>query len=365
MLVYFVLLIMIFFYGFFLYRFPKSKKIKIAFLVLVLGTCTLILGLRNDSVGEDTKHYIDVFEKSQYVSLSDIVSSTNFRTGYYTNEYGYTDTIENGFLLWCKFVHLFTNSGQVFTFLNAAISCFLFGKFIYDNAQKVFLPTLVFVCESMFMNLFNGQRQLMAVAIGLQAYTLLKKRRIKEAVIVLLFATFIHNIIIVMFVLVPIMMINMKSEKTFFRWAIALPVLSPLFIYLGQKIIISLFPRYTLYFSINYWQNTLGKSAILIMLELSGILVMYTYGFKVKYSSKIAVFVLLFICFELMGLRIAAIGRVGLCFRPFLMLYYNQILLYVRKRYRLLVEIAIITLLILFYYSYASNPVRLYSFFWE
>lgn len=50
------------------------------------------------------------------------------------------------------------------------------AKFVYENAHEhIFMGTYIYLCESLYMNSFNAMRQVLALAIAVQAYTVLKK----------------------------------------------------------------------------------------------------------------------------------------------------------------------------------------------
>ena len=84
-------------------------------------------------------------------------------------------SMEVGYVLLNKIVRIFTSNAQWILVIIAFTTCYLMAKFVYDNCDRVFLPTYIIFCESLYMQSFNLARQTLAIAIGLQAYTLLKK----------------------------------------------------------------------------------------------------------------------------------------------------------------------------------------------
>lgn len=208
MMVYTILLVFVFTCGLILYRRPYSKDAKIIFLIFAFGAMMIIVGIRGEYVGEDTKHYLTMFQYADRITWKDMLNSTGFRTTWYIDQYGFHDTVENGWLTLCKVVHLFTDNGHAFLFIVSALTCGMFAKFVYDNSVSVFYSTVIFMCESMFMFSFNGARQMLAVALTLQAYTVLKRRKIKTAVIYVLLAALIQNTALVAFALFPFVLIK-------------------------------------------------------------------------------------------------------------------------------------------------------------
>lgn len=364
-MIYIFLLIFVFTCGLILNQNPKSRIARIVFLFLTFGTMTIILGLRGETVGEDTKHYLTMFRYADQVSWKDMVRGTGFRTVWFIDQYGFHDTVENGWLALCKLVHLFTYNGQVFLFLVSALTCGLFAKFIYDNSVSVFYSTVIFMCESMFMFSFNGARQILAVALTLQAYTALKRRKIKTSVVFVLLAALIHNTALVAFALFPFVLIKEKGSYKKFKYAIVVVALSPFVVMMLKTAISRLIPRYTLYFTTNYWTNSVGGSAVLWIAEFALILVMYAKKFRVENSFQYSCFTLMYLAFELMGLQVSVFGRVAYYFRAFLILFFPCANLYFSNKSRRVIGYAIIILLILLFFSYARSDARIYSFFWQ
>lgn len=365
MLIYILVIVLISLYGLYPYTKRNSRQSRRIFLYLSFATMTLVLGLRGSKVGEDTEHYLDVFKYASDVKWTDMLHSTGLRTGYFTDQWGYTDTIENGFLALAKVIHWITDDGQFFLFFIAAVTCALFAIFIYDNCERVVLPTYIFLCESMFMLAFNGARQILAAAIAVQAYTFLKNEKWKKAIVVILIATLIHNVALVCFALFPIMLIKPKKEYRYFKYAIIASVASPFIIIAAQSIITRIFPRYASYFSTNYWSNSVGGTAILWLVEFALILIAYRKKFKVENSFKLACCGLIYLACELMGLQIVMFSRVGWFFRPYLILFFPVCSSYFTKKTWLVVQGALLVMMILLYLSYAGTPSRLYSFYWQ
>lgn len=341
-----------------------NKHSKRVLLFVSFSLMTIVLGLRGITVGEDTSHYINVFNQAVNVSWSDIIHSNGFHTAYFTNQFGYTDTIENGFLVVCKIIHWITDNPQVFLFIIACITNILFAKFIYDNCDDVFFSTYIFLTESMFMLSFNGIRQLLAVAITLQAYTLIKKRKIKTALFLVVVAALFHVAALVALLAFPILLVKPNKEYRKFKYAIIAAIGIPLAIVIFRDVITRFVPRYTGYFLNNYWVNSLGGITVLWIVEFILILYMYKKKFVVDDSFGMSSLTLLYLTFELLGLQISAFSRIGWFFRPYLMMFFPIALSYFKKKNARYIRWFLVLLLTLLYLSYASTPAREYAFFW-
>ena len=62
MIIYVIILFLIIMYSMYPYLKHNSKQSRRIFLYLAFITMTIVLGLRGESVGEDTKHYLNVFK---------------------------------------------------------------------------------------------------------------------------------------------------------------------------------------------------------------------------------------------------------------------------------------------------------------
>lgn len=366
MLIYIILLIAIFLYGLLLRTNPTNKGMKLIFLTLSFLSCTLVLGLRGYTVGEDTAQYINIFNSTNTIPLKEILNPVA-KTTYFTDAYGYTNKVENGFLIWCKLVHVFSDNPQVFLFLTAGVTCFLFAKFIYDNCNEdVFFPTIIFLCESTFMLSFNLAREMMACAIALQAYTFLKNQKIYQALIIIFIAFTIHNSTIVTLILIPILLMKYKNTRRTFNFAFIFALLLPLVAILLQNRISLLFPTYSSYYTKNYYQNSLGIGTILLMLfEIFCIIYMYRKKFIVPNSEKISLIVLIYIAFEVAAYKVVMFSRIALYFRVYLMIFFNKVFQTVSPNCKLIAKGILLTLLVLFYLSFAMSASRNYTFFWN
>lgn len=364
MAIYIVLLIVIFLYGAILQLNTKSKKNKVLFLFLSFLSFTIVMGLRAYSVGTDTASYITIFKITSSIPLHDILTNFSIKIPYFI-DYESNASIESGFLLWCKFLHLFSNSPQVFLFSTSGLICFLSAKFIYDNCgEKVFFPTLVFLCESFFMNSLNLVRQMLACAIALQAYKYLKNKKIWKASIIILIAFMVHHTAIVMLILIPLMLFRVENKKTFFNCMGIIAILFPLISFYFRNMISNLFPTYANYYVSQTTQNFLGAGTIvLIATELLGVFYMYHNDFEVIDSDKISLLVLVSIIFEILAFKMVIFLRMSLYFRAYLMLFFNQLFESIGTRYRSYIKIAVLCILVLLYISYANTDSVRYSFF--
>lgn len=157
-----------------------------AFIIISFFMMAIILGLRGDGVGEDTRHFLAMFEQAKSISWKKI-----FTSGFdivYATIWNVDLKVESGYVFLNKLVGIFTSNGQWILIIVAFMTCGFMGRFVYHNFSKPFWPTYIFFCESLYMNSFNLMRQMLAISIGLQSYEFLKRRNYAKAIGIILFA---------------------------------------------------------------------------------------------------------------------------------------------------------------------------------
>ncbi len=182
----------------------KKKFIFVSFAIM-----TLVVGLRGSLVGEDTRHFIEVFEHARNISWKQALTSGT--DVIYLSVYSVDLSIETGFLIYCKIIGLFTDNGQWMIFLSAVLTCYLFGKFIYDNIENPFMATYIFFCESLYMQLFNPLRQMLAISIALQGYKYIRKQNYGRALVYMAIAFLFHKASALLLILFFIFVTNGKA----------------------------------------------------------------------------------------------------------------------------------------------------------
>ena len=139
-------------FGFHLH-FDKNRYLYLKFIVIPL---ILVMGFRNYTVGVDTASYMHYYEV--------------------------------GYCLLLKVSSLFVDNYYFFQILQAIIFNVLIMYFIQENTQNYFLAYSVFLGMGMYTLSFNITRQMIAVAIITNAWTLISKGR-KFQALILLFTT--------------------------------------------------------------------------------------------------------------------------------------------------------------------------------
>lgn len=361
MAIYLVGVVFVLIAGIFLQAKYINKRI---FVTISFTIMALILGLRGNTVGEDTRHFIGVFQYAKDISWKTALTSGTDTI--YNTIYGTDLSIETGYLILNKIIGLFTDNAQWLIFVVAVLTCWLFGKFILEQSQHVFFATYIFMCESMYMQSFNLMRQMLAIAIGIQAYTLIKRNQNIKAVLIIILAFLFHKTTGLLFILFFLYRIENKQKSM--KYILLGSVLITISVPILYQIIENLIPRYALYFKINYWESTLGVGSSLL-LALEAVICVYAYLKKQINKNKdmfIAVSCTVFsIVFELMGTEIVMFSRIALVFKIFLIYLFPMAANFFSKKSRWIYYCGILLVVTLSFISYSSSDTRLYSFFWQ
>lgn len=166
----------------------QNKTIKIIPFVAM----ALIGGFRYN-VGRDYDNYVNAF--------SYIVSGISFKA-----------EILYRYLVF--FVYKIGGTQQLVFLVVEIITCFLYFKFIYDNAIDFYLSSLIYLCIGpYYFSSYNTIREALAVAIFLNALKYLKeKKNTYKFILCLCIGFFVHKSILIGFVFV---IIKNKFKKNY------------------------------------------------------------------------------------------------------------------------------------------------------
>lgn len=356
MVVHIVLLCLILLFAvIFLYKYRNKKY----FLFCSFLCITLVLGLRGRGVGEDTNHYLTLFEVFKGFDFKYL-----FSEGLQVRWSVWDETIEIGFALLMKVISCFTGSGQTFLFVVASLTCYLFARFIYRCIPNhVFLATIVFLCDSLYMSCFNGVRQMLAVGVVLNAYELIRDKKYIKSAVVFFLAFIIHksSIIMIPFFLLHLVKDMKKTAINVIAIACLAPFSTEIMILLASKIL----PNYLIYFQQNFWTNKIRGTAVLWIIQIIICIYMIYSGVRNKREFFGIIGTVIYISIEVISLNIAAFSRITYYFRSFCIFLYPEFTTRLSKRFKTIYILFILALMILQYVSYAKQGSRMYTFFWQ
>lgn len=344
--------------GFWCVYYKKHYKLFIFLSFLIMA---LTVGFRGAFVGEDTNMYLNVAIASQHMSFGEIISEFPKST-WGVDIHGYPKKIETAYLLYNKIIMTLTGHEQLVLIITALITCWGFGKFIYDNSRDVFLATYVFLCEVFFMSSFNLMRQILAISIGVNSYTYFKKGNYKKGLALIFIASMFHQSAFI-YLTIPILLKiknKQKSVKYIFISSIILVQITPLLYIIVNKFS----PYYASYLKVSYWEPDINGIIILWIIEFLMITFMYFKKIKDVDDYIMVVYTILYLAVEIIGIKYTAIARVALYFRVFTLLLFARFKEKIKKEQQIFYILVIYILLGILYFKTAGTDVRLYrSFF--
>lgn len=284
----------------------QAQKNKF-FLIAFFGACTLVMGFRNYTVGVDSYSYAVIYYNTAEKSLMDIILNSQ------------SSRMETGYAVLMKLCSIIVEDYFFFQFVVSAIYCSCMAKFIYDNSEDVFLSTFLFLGIGLYLQAFGVTRQCLAVAIVINLWTCLKRKKKFWGLVLLLIAMSIHTSAIIF--ALAFFVFKFRNNRNVMR---LLP-LAFLIIAANYENVIPMFieqyEKYNIY-SINK-SEIVGVGGSTIMWFVLGVLSSYfLYIKKIKYMdcSDEIVLSLLYVIGQFVGLYFSYADRIGLYFMPFVIL---------------------------------------------
>lgn len=209
-------------------HFDYQKKNQWALLFFFV-MMTLLIALRHESIGKDTRSYIYYFEHFSKLSWEQCGK----------------ESIEWGYAYFNKIISLFTNESQVFLAITAIANIAM----IYPTYKRLCvdssLTIVLYVTMSTFVMAFSGIRQMLAIGIGFLAYECTRKKLIIPFFLCVILAMLFHTSAFVLVFMYPLY--HVKITK---NWLLAVvPMLIFLFIFnrqifLGIGLLLARFTQY-------------------------------------------------------------------------------------------------------------------------
>lgn len=287
----------------------KSKRRKVVFLALAFAALAGIAGLRSSSVGADTIGY--------YLGYTFIGR----------NGFDAFDMVryEPGFTALCLALYQVSQAPQFLLLATSVLLNVLVAVFLYRNSENAVLSTYLYVALAIYTQYMCLMRQAIAIAIVINAVSLLlKKRRVLFILLVILAATF-HRSAMVCLVFLFVEWIGFGSKHIVAYLAICVIV----FLYASalSDFVATLLSRDRLYREKYMGSNYYG--ALIKMLfhaALSFVALNYIELGKrrgiiaddVK-TQLIEHALMLWVVFSILGVRIQIWGRIACYFQPFIL----------------------------------------------
>ncbi|MBI9014104.1 MAG: EpsG family protein [Clostridiales bacterium] len=244
-----------------------SRKTKsLVYLGVVFTLFTLFMGLRKDSVGNDTYVYIDLFKK-----ISTLKEYHTFSSRY-----------ETGFLIINYLISLFSESYTVYLMVTAIFVNFFAARFIYNNSVNPWLSTILYFSLGYWSLGMSSVRAALSISVVLIAFDFVKKNKILGFIATILVASTIHSGALILLFLLLIKKMK-PSYRTLGRVLIGTILLYISFDYLFDFVLV-IFPKYKYYLGTVYLDGNI-KIASVLNLVIS-ILILIFYQVELNSNSK-------------------------------------------------------------------------------
>lgn len=278
------------------------------FLYPIFTLLFVIMGFRAISVGVDTQEYYAYFKQMTYVSWGEILSLSSLEIG----------GMELCYAILVKAVSSLGGNFLVLQLITSFIVCYGFGKFISDNSKNVVLSAMIFVA-TLYFQAFNINRQLIAIALCCNAWTLLNTKDYVKASVLIVIAFFFHQT--ALFFIFNIIVWVFKDSKLFYY----LFPLVCLLVYVSLLAVFSLFSEvdfYAIYLSNS--SRLMTGNFIQVVWVIVGIISIFSL-YNPNTDSKlrcIAMYGLIYVVMSFGAAKINYLERIGLYFQAFLCLLY-------------------------------------------
>lgn len=189
------------------------QKRNNAALAFFFASLTLLVMLRHESVGNDTRNYVHYFQKFSWIQW----------------RYLRKENIEIGFSVFNKVISLITGQPQIYLTV-AAVSV---STLVYPTYKRLCMDaslTIVLFCiMSTFVLMFSGIRQMLAIGIGFIAYEFTRRKKLIPFVLMVVLAMTVHTSAFMLAFMYPVY--HAKITK---KWLyVVVPVLVMVFVFNG------------------------------------------------------------------------------------------------------------------------------------
>ena len=330
-----------------------TKKNRLA-LLFFFSFLTLLIMLRHESVGSDTRNYIDFFERFRRMPWGDVGK----------------DSLEFGFAYFNKIISFFVTDPRVFL----AIAAITVSAMIYPTYRRLCTDaslTIVLYCfMSTFVMMFSGMRQMIAIGIGFIAYEFTRKKKLGSFILIAIVAISFHTSAFMLLFMYPLY--HAKITK---KWLYAvIPILIAIFVFNEQVFlfIINILEKYTKY------DGTITKTGAYVMLILFAFFAVFVFlipeeSLLDEETVGLRNFLLLSLIVQMFAPLHAIAMRMSYYYIIFIPLLIPKIIKFRSKRWEQVAvlgrHIMVVFFLAYFFFSAYTKDNNLnvfpYHFFWE
>lgn len=156
----------------------NSKKSRWGYIFLSALPMFFLIAFRNQTLGNDTNGYLENFIDTINISWSELEDSSR---------------MEFGYLIFVKLLTYITHNPLIFQIIYTSIYILSLTSFINELDENHFLVLFLFGTMGMYMFMFTGVRQCLAMCICFLSFRFIKKRKIIPFALLMFLAFFFHK----------------------------------------------------------------------------------------------------------------------------------------------------------------------------
>lgn len=345
MFIYYLLL----FYLFFVFLIYKIDRNKESLSLLVGIPLAMIMGFRGIDVGTDTYNYLNMFKEVSRLSFHQILGEDAYLSSML-------------FYLLIKSFSILCNNYWCFQIFLAMIYIGGSIKYIQRLNYDMFYGIIIFL-GSLFLGACNITRQMLVVMILMHSWIFLTEKKYYKALFLFTISCTIHATAIVY----SITFFSYFLIKKYPRSVYILPALLLVLLFSYQEFIDRFSDGLELYSNyLNNHKGTQSAGAVKILWAIEvwiSVHILYMSKRTNDFQKLSAVFVILYVACNIIGLEFNYFERLGLYFLPFVLIIYECYPRVIIPRYNKFFKIMVSVCYIIYFLLSASSDQYQYNFF--
>lgn len=331
-------------------RYERKNRAALVFFFLLMF---VMVAFRHDRIGNDTSNYIEIYYRLSQTPYSSLKAMGD----------------EPLFTVFCKLCSYVSSDYRFFFAISALIPIWGIGRLYCRESEDASLTIILFAISSVFVMLFSGIRQSIAIGIGMIAFTFVRKKQFWRFLICVILAMGFHNSAALLLLLYPAY--HVKITK---KWLYGVvPVMIAIFVF-NRQIFSFLLTILSQYSRFEGEISSTGAYTMLILFAMLG-----AFSFVIPEEKKLDAdaiglrnILLLVIVLQMFAPLHTLAMRMNYYFIPFVPALIPRI---IRCRKTEMAQVAIlarhIMVIVFAIYFFAflipSNPLHIYPyhFFWE
>lgn len=331
-------------------RYERKNRAALVFFFLLMF---VMVAFRHDRIGNDTSNYIGIYHRLSKMQYSSLKAMGD----------------EPLFAVFCKLCSYVSSNDRFFLAASAVIPFWGIGRFYCRESDDASLTIILFAISSVFVMLFSGIRQSIAIGIGMMAFPFVRKKKFWRFLICVILAMGFHNSAALLLLLYPAYHVKITKKWLY----VVIPAIIAVFVF-NRQIFSFLLTVLSQYSRFEGEISSTGAYTMLILFVMLGV-----FSFVIPDEEKLTQdtiglrnILLLVVVLQIFAPLHTLSMRMNYYFIPFVPVLIPQI---IRCRRTEMAQVAILArhILVVVFAVYflafliPSNPLHIYPyhFFWE